>query len=379
LEGKNKGITELADSIKRIGLISPLVVAPGSDDGRYRLIAGHRRFAACRRAGLKKVQVRIIEGDQREICEIALAENLFRKDLSPVEMAVAVVALIKEGGMDREQVASICHRSRAWVREQEEIVSWPADVQKAIHDGWLSVSAASNIALVPDDAHRSFLLGQAKEKGAGARTTAAWLHAYHRAVAHPDDETLWGGGTILMHPEANWTIIALCRKSDQDRSPKFFRALEKLGATGSMGDLDDAPEQLPLVGREVQDTILELLPSDRFDLIITHGLSGEYARHLRHEETGKAVMALWESQRLFAKEIWRFAYEDGDGEYLPRAVRAADLKTKLPNKIWQRKYDIITNIYGFESDSFEAKTTPRKEAFWCLKSVDKLQKPQKNK
>jgi ParB-like chromosome segregation protein Spo0J len=127
------------------------------------------------------VQVRIIEGDQREICEIALAENLFRKDLSPVEMAVAVVALIKEGGMNREQVASICHRSCAWVREQEEIVNWPADVQKAIHDGWLSVSAASNIVLVPDDAHRRFLLGQAKEKGAGARTTAAWLHAYHRA------------------------------------------------------------------------------------------------------------------------------------------------------------------------------------------------------
>jgi hypothetical protein len=118
---------------------------------------------------------------------------------------------------------------------------------------------------------------------------------------------------------------------------------------------------------------------DRFDLIITHGLSGEYAHHLRHEETGKAVMALWESQRLFAKEIWRFAYEDGDGEYLPRAVQDADLKTKLPNKIWQGKYDIITNIYGFESDSFEAKTAPRKEAFWCLKSVDKLQKPQKNK
>jgi ParB family chromosome partitioning protein len=184
LEGKNKGIAELADSIKRIGLISPLVVAPGSDNGRYRLIAGHRRFAACGRAGLKKVQVCIIEGEQREICEIALAENLFRKDLSPVEMAVAVVALIKEGGMNREQVASICHRSRAWVREQEEILSWPADVQKAIHDGWLSVSAASNIALVPDDAHRSFLINQAKEKCAGARTTAAWLQAYHKASKH---------------------------------------------------------------------------------------------------------------------------------------------------------------------------------------------------
>jgi ParB family chromosome partitioning protein len=53
LEGENKGITELAESIRRIGLINPLVVALGPDDDRYRLIAGHRRFAACRRVGLK--------------------------------------------------------------------------------------------------------------------------------------------------------------------------------------------------------------------------------------------------------------------------------------------------------------------------------------
>ena len=182
LEGENKGIAELAESISRIGLINPLVVAPGSDGGRYRLIAGHRRFAACRRAGLKEVQVRIIEGDQREICEIALAENLFRKDLSPVEMAVAVVALIKEGGMARQQVASICHRSTAWVREQEEIVSWPADVQNAVHNGWLSVSAASNLALVHDDAHRGSLLNQAKQKGTTARATAAWLQEWLSSI-----------------------------------------------------------------------------------------------------------------------------------------------------------------------------------------------------
>jgi ParB family chromosome partitioning protein len=183
LEGQNKGIAELAESISRIGLINPLVVAPGTDDDCYRLIAGHRRFAACRRAGLKQVQIRIIEGDQREICEIALAENLFRKDLSPVEMAVAVVALIREGGMHREQVASICHRPSAWVREQEEIVSWPPDVQNAVHNGWLSVSAASNLALVYDDPHRRFLLNQAKRKGATARATAAWLQAWLSSVS----------------------------------------------------------------------------------------------------------------------------------------------------------------------------------------------------
>src|SRR3972149_9878058 len=185
-------------------------------------------------------------------------------------------------------------------------------------------------------------------------------------VAHPDDETLWVGGTILLHPDSNWTIITLCRKSDPDRAPKFFRALEQLNAAGAMGDLDDGQEQTPLSARTVQETIIELLASDRFDLIITHGLWGEYSQHLRHEETGKAVMALWESEKLFAKQIWRFAYDDGGGKHLPRPVKNADLQIELPEETWQKKYDIITKVYGFNAESFEAQTTPRKEAFWCF-------------
>jgi hypothetical protein len=121
----------------------------------------------------------------------------------------------------------------------------------------------------------------------------------------------------------------------------------------------------------VQHEILQSLPSHRFDLIITHGLNGEYTRHLRHEETAQAVMALWKTDRLSAGQIWRFAYEDAGRKYLPRAVEDADMHIRLPEEIWQRKYDIITDIYGFCPDSFEARTTPREEAFWCFKSSQK--------
>jgi hypothetical protein len=64
--------------------------------------------------------------------------------------------------------------------------------------------------------------------------------------------------------------------------------------------------------------------------------------------------------------MWRFAYEDCDGRYPPRAIESADVRTKLPDEIWQKKYDIITNVYGFGPDSFEATAVPREEAFWSL-------------
>jgi LmbE family N-acetylglucosaminyl deacetylase len=188
-------------------------------------------------------------------------------------------------------------------------------------------------------------------------------------AAHPDDETLWAGGAILLNPDVSWIIITLCRKSDSDRAPKFFKAIEKYKAVGAMGDLDDGPEQKPLNKETVQGTILDLLPNRKFDLIITHSTSGEYTRHLRHEETAKAVFALWDSDKLQAEQVWSFAYEDGGKKYLPRPDINADLHIKLPYNIWELKYKIITEIYGFDKESFEAKTTPKEEAFRCFQDA----------
>ncbi len=185
-------------------------------------------------------------------------------------------------------------------------------------------------------------------------------------VAHPDDETLWAGGTMLMHPDSRWTVVTLTRQSDPDRAPKFYKALERFNARGVMGDLDDGPEQKPLRSVDVQDAIMDLLPSDRLDLILTHGLWGEYTSHKRHEEVSKAVVALRDSERLRAGEIWMFAYDDKGGKRLPQPLPDADVYVRLPQDIWKRKYEIITEVYGFAPDSFEAKVTPKDEAFWVL-------------
>jgi LmbE family N-acetylglucosaminyl deacetylase len=185
-------------------------------------------------------------------------------------------------------------------------------------------------------------------------------------VAHPDDETLWAGGTIMSHPQWNCFIVSLCRGKDTDRAPKFYKALEILRSEGTMGDLNDSPEQTPLEDNEIEEAILDLLPPMRFDLIISHNPSGEYTRHRRHEETGKAVCRLRKLGMLKSSLLWSFAYEDNNSEYYPRAVVTASVYKTLTKHIWKRKYSIITETYGFEKESFEAQTTPKAEAFWKL-------------
>ena len=140
--------------------------------------------------------------------------------------------------------------------------------------------------------------------------------------------------------------------------------MQALQAEGIMGDLDDGPEQNPLDKKKLEETILHLLPQKHYDLIITHNPSGEYTQHARHEEVSRAVIKLWEDNVISAKELWIFAYEDGNKRYFPLAVENATSYQSLPNRIWQRKFDIITEIYGFGKDSWEAETTPKAEAFW---------------
>jgi LmbE family N-acetylglucosaminyl deacetylase len=193
-------------------------------------------------------------------------------------------------------------------------------------------------------------------------------------VAHPDDETLWTGGTMLSNPLWKCFVVCLCRGSDAERAPRFYKTLEILNAKGIMGDLDDGPEQKPLEENEVEGTLLHLLPSIHYDMVITHNPNGEYTKHLRHEEISKAVACLWKSGKISAGELWTFAYEDGNKKYYPLAIQSASVCTTLPPDIWQKKYNLITETYGFGKDGWEANTTPKAEAFWKYKDPSEIKK-----
>ena len=123
-------------------------------------------------------------------------------------------------------------------------------------------------------------------------------------VAHPDDEIIWMGGTILNNPQVEWTIFSVCRASDTDREPKFRRVSEHLGAKAIIADLDDEDElSLQDATTEAEKIILEKLQGETFDILFTHGLNGEYG-HERHIAVHNAINNLSRDKKIKPENIY---------------------------------------------------------------------------
>lgn len=181
-------ISDLMVSIGELGLISPIGVHPDGD--KYRLIYGHRRLDACRRLGWSEITAVILWHDSDTEESVTFAENFFRTDLTAVELASAIARQVESGKYTVSQIAAGFHRTEDWVRHMVAMTSWPVEVLTAVHADGLSASAAANLALIEEEEYRNFLLRQAVESGATARTTASWLQAWRMSVPAKDAITL---------------------------------------------------------------------------------------------------------------------------------------------------------------------------------------------
>ena len=132
-------LNELADSIKERGIIQPLVVRKSNDqDDKYELIAGERRWQAAQSAGLHNVPVVIIEADNLKSLELAIIENVQRKDLNPIEEAESYRNLIENFDYDQEMVSKFIGKSRPHVSNTLRLLSLPEKLIRMIRENKIS-------------------------------------------------------------------------------------------------------------------------------------------------------------------------------------------------------------------------------------------------
>lgn len=143
-------LSDLAQSISQHGLLQPLLVRP-LPIGGYQIVAGERRYRACRMAGLIEVPVTIRELSDTETMELALIENLQREDLSPIEEALGYKALIDEHGFSQEEVATSVGKSRPAIANSLRILKLPDSVLEYVKQDKISAGHARALLMLDNE------------------------------------------------------------------------------------------------------------------------------------------------------------------------------------------------------------------------------------
>ena len=141
-------LAELAASIAEHGLLQPIAVRPRVAGG-YTIVAGERRWRACRMAGLAEVPVIIKDVSDQEAMELALVENLQREDLDPVEEACGIRELIARCGLTQEQAAQRLGKSRSALANSLRLLNLPPDALELLRSGFLTAGHAKVILGLP--------------------------------------------------------------------------------------------------------------------------------------------------------------------------------------------------------------------------------------
>ena len=144
-----ENIGELAESIRNLGIVQPITVRK-VENGKFQLIAGERRLRASKKIGLKTIPSFIKNSNDEEMLEIALVENIQRKDLDPIEIAISVKRLIDELSLTQEQLSKKLGKKRSTISNYIRLLRLDPVIQTGIRDGFLSMGHGRSIINIED-------------------------------------------------------------------------------------------------------------------------------------------------------------------------------------------------------------------------------------
>jgi len=174
-----QAIEDLAQSLDTVGLIHPIHVRR-NPDGAFEIISGHRRYCAARALGWDTIPAFVSEADDGRARACAIAENLFRADLTPIEEALTVGKLLHHYGQEITTAASAIGRTEAWVQSRLDMLAWPTSIMEAVHERQLTIGSAHELARIehPEDQER--LLRWAIAANAPVNVVRAWRNQVER-------------------------------------------------------------------------------------------------------------------------------------------------------------------------------------------------------
>jgi ParB family chromosome partitioning protein len=194
-------LEELAESIRARGVLQPVVVRPLAG-GRYQLVAGERRLRAARLADLTLIPAVVRHTEDWEGLDLALAENMAREDLNPVEEARACAMLVEDLGLTKEEVGRRVGRSRVAISNLIRLLALPEDVLELIEAGELSEGHGRAILICKDHGQRRALARRALEEGWSVRDTER--HAREEAGVPPRRQR----EAVVVHPDLAEALAA---------------------------------------------------------------------------------------------------------------------------------------------------------------------------
>jgi len=192
-------LNELADSIKRLGLIQPITLRKVGK--RFEVVAGHRRFKATKIAGMPVIRSIVSKIDESTADDVKIHENLFREDVNPVDEARFICGLIDKYGYTPQELSKKVNKTVQYLRTRYELLEYPDYLIEAVEDGKVGLGAASWLAKITDervlqDYTRFAILG-----GITAKRAEAWYQS-------------WNAGQLPRQPEQY-------QEPEQDEETKY--------------------------------------------------------------------------------------------------------------------------------------------------------------
>ena len=224
-----EALDALAASVREHGVLQPILVRPAATmPGHYEIIAGERRWLAAGRAGIGEVPVTVQELDDRTAMEAALAENVQRRNLSPIEEAEGYKRLLEEFGCSQERLSTVVGRSRPHIANMLRLLTLPESVRHLVDDGSLSAGHARALLADPDPAG---LAGRVAREGMSVRRVERLVRDRQRRRRPPPAAAAGDEDALALEEELTDSLglkVSLTQRGDGGSLTLHYRSLEQL-------------------------------------------------------------------------------------------------------------------------------------------------------